>query len=121
MSPCGVLLISFTTKSLGIPDQNELHNNVRALQIAVCLLCDRSLRSELDEAKSEIAVTGCVRENLVELERQKTSLATELETMRQLLTESHDEATVARTVAEHELAKTQVGVCEGENLMEVLD
>ena len=70
--------------------------------------CDRSLRSELDEAKSEIAVTGCVRENLVELERQKTSLETEVETMRQLLTESHDEATVARTVAEHELAKTQV-------------
>ena len=56
-------------------------------------------------------MTGCVRENLVELERQKASLATELETMRQLLTESHDEATVARTVAEHELAKTQVGVC----------
>ena len=72
--------------------------------------CDRSLKSELDEAKSEIAVTGCVRENLVELERQKTSLETELETMRQLLTESHDEATVSRTVAEHELAKTQVGV-----------
>ena len=72
--------------------------------------CGRSLKSELDEAKSEIAVTGCVRENLVELERQKTSLETELETMRQLLTESHDEATVSRTVAEHELAKTQVGV-----------
>ena len=76
--------------------------------------CDRSLRSELDEAKSEIAVTGCVRENLVELERQKTSVETELETMRQLLTESHDESTVARTVAEHELAKTQVGVHLGE-------
>ncbi len=60
----------------------------------------------MDEAKSEIAVTVCVRENLVELERQKTALETELETMRQLLQESHDESAAARTGYEHELAKT---------------
>jgi rRNA-processing protein FCF1 len=47
----------------------------------------RSLRSELDEAKSEILVTGCVRENLVELERQKEAKEEEVETMTQLLQE----------------------------------
>ena len=77
----------------------------------------QKLQNELDNAKSEIEVASCVRESMLELERQKTSCDEELATMQQLLNESHDEASITRTRYEHELAKTQaiVGQLENEN------
>ncbi len=67
----------------------------------------RRLRLERDEALSASAVAECVKESLVELERQKTSLEEELATMQQLLNESHDEGSAARTQYEHRLAKAK--------------
>ena len=77
----------------------------------------QKLQNELDNAKSEIEVASCIRESMLELERQKMSCDEELATMQQLLNESHDEASITRTRYEHELAKTQaiVGQLENEN------
>ena len=75
------------------------------------------LQRELDDALSVAAVAECVKESMVELERQKNSVDEELATMRQLLNEAHDEASSARTSYEHQLAKAKavVGQLEGEN------
>jgi len=75
------------------------------------------LRHELDEAKSDSAVAELVKENLLDLERQNTSLREELATMQQLLNEAHDEAAAARTGYEHHLAQTKavVGQLKTEN------
>ena len=70
------------------------------------------LRHELNEAKSAMAVAECVKESMIELERQKNSLNEELATMRQLLNEAHDEASVSRTSYEHQLAKTKAIVSQ---------
>ena len=75
------------------------------------------LQRELDDALSVAAVAECVKESMIELERQKNSVDEELATMRQLLNEAHDEASSARTSYEHQLAKAKavVGQLEGEN------
>lgn len=62
-----------------------------------------SLQRRLDEALSEVAVAGCVRENLVELQRQKGGLAGQLASLEALLTE----ATASRTRQEHEVARVK--------------
>lgn len=48
------------------------------------------LQRELDEAKSEVAVSAFLQENLNETERQRNSLAEELATMQALLVEAAD-------------------------------
>ncbi len=77
----------------------------------------RRLRHELDEAKSSMAVAECVKESMIELERQKATLDEELATMRQLLHEAHEDASRTRTSYDHQLAKARaiLGQLENEN------
>ena len=63
------------------------------------------LQTELDETKSEVAVANCVKESMIELDRQKRGLDSEMATMQQLLTESHDEVNSQKTRYEHEMAR----------------
>ncbi len=72
----------------------------------------RKLRLELDDARSATAVAECVKESMLELERQKTSLEEEMATMQQLLNESHDDASAARTDYEHQLAKAKAVISQ---------
>lgn len=66
-----------------------------------------SLQHNLDDALSEVAVAGCVREDLMELERQRTSLEAEKTTLESLLIEAQNEATSTRTRYEHENARVR--------------
>merc|ERR1719210_1314794 len=60
------------------------------------------LQTELDDTKSEVTVANCIKESMIELERQKRGLDSEMATMQQLLTESHDEVNKQKTQYEHE-------------------
>ena len=46
-----------------------------------------------------------LQESMIELDRQKRSLDSEMATMQQLLTESHDEVNSQKTRYEHEMAR----------------
>ena len=46
-----------------------------------------------------------LQESMIELDRQKRSLDSEMATMQQLLTESHDEVNNQKTRYEHEIAR----------------
>ncbi len=94
----------------------EPHANGENEEESLARECHR-LRRELDEALSAAAVAEIVKESLVSLDRQKTSLQEELATMQQLLGEAHDEAAAARTDYEHRLAgaKAVIGQLEVEN------
>ena len=63
------------------------------------------LQNQLNETLSEVAVAAVVKESMVELERQKKSLESEVTTLQQLLNENHDESASIRTRYEHEIAR----------------
>ena len=64
-----------------------------------------SLQNALDDALSEVAVASCVKEDLIELDRQRNILEDEKKTLESLLIEARDEATSTRTRFEHECAR----------------
>ena len=64
-----------------------------------------SLQNSLDDAKSEVAVADCVKEDLIELDRQRNALEDEKKTLESLLIEARDEVTSTRTRYEHEFAR----------------
>lgn len=66
-----------------------------------------TLQHSLDDALSEVAVAGCVREDIVEIERQRSSLEAEKTTLESLLIEAQNEATSTRTRYEHENARVR--------------
>ncbi len=53
---------------------------------------NEKLQRNLDDALSEICVAGCVKESLVELERQNASRIDEVATLQHLLNETSEEA-----------------------------
>ena len=59
----------------------------------------------MDDALSEVAVASCVKEDLIELDRQRNILEDEKKTLESLLIEARDEATSTRTRFEHECAR----------------
>lgn len=66
---------------------------------------NESLQKRLDEALSEAMVAQCVKEDLVELERQNRALEDEKKTLESLLNETRDEVISVRTRYEHECAR----------------
>ena len=64
-----------------------------------------TLQVSLDNALSEVAVAGCVKDDLFELQRQRDGLEGEKKTLESLLIEARDEATSIRTRYEHECAR----------------
>ena len=64
-----------------------------------------SLQNSLDNALSEVAVADCVKEDLIELDRQRNGLEDEKKTLESLLIEARDEVTSTRTRYEHECAR----------------
>ncbi len=75
-------------------------------------LADRnaSLQNDLDNALSEVAVAGCVKEDLIELQRQITGLEDEKKSLESLLNEARDDETSIRTRYEHECARIRAVV-----------
>ena len=55
------------------------------------------LKTKNNDLLSEVAVAGCVKEDLVELERQRNGLEDEKKTLESLLMEARDEVTSTRT------------------------
>lgn len=64
-----------------------------------------NLQNQLDNALSEVTVAECIKEDLIELERQRSSLEDEKKTLESLLNETRDEVTSTRTHYEHECAR----------------
>jgi hypothetical protein len=99
------------TESSGPPDPEaeaavvemvNLKNELEQLQDK-----NASLQNALDDALSEVAVAGCIKEDLVELQRQKNGLEDEKTTLESLLIESREELTSTRTRYEHECARNR--------------
>ena len=63
------------------------------------------LQNKLDNALSEVLVAECVKEDLIELDRQRGVLEDEKKTLESLLNEAQDEVTSTRTRFEHEHAR----------------
>ena len=78
----------------------ELRNQVEDLRVK-----NTKLQHSLDDALSEIAVASCVKEDLIELDRQRTVLNDEKKTLESLLIEAQDEAQSTTTRYEHECAR----------------
>ena len=93
-------------------DEHEFQNKIEALESK-----NAGLQSQLDEAKSEVAVANCIKESMVELERRNSSLKSEVSTLQHLLQESVQDANSSRTRYEHDLAriKAVMSQLEGEN------
>ena len=53
---------------------------------------NEALQRNLDDALSEICVAGCVKESLIELERQNATRLDEVATLQHLLNETSEEA-----------------------------
>ena len=53
----------------------------------------------------QLLISFIPQESMIELDRQKRSLDSEMATMQQLLTESHDEVNSQKTWYEHEIAR----------------
>jgi len=63
------------------------------------------LQNKLDNALSEVLVAECVKEDLIELDRQRGVLEDEKKTLESFLNEAQDEVTSTRTRFEHEHAR----------------
>ena len=83
--------------SLGL---EELQEQVEELRVK-----NTKLQHSLDDALSEVAVASCVKEDLIELDRQRTVLDDEKKTLESLLIEAQDEAQSTTTRYEHECAR----------------
>lgn len=66
---------------------------------------NNDLQNQLDNALSEVTVAECIKEDLIELERQRNALEDEKKTLESLLNEARDEVTSTRTHYEHECAR----------------
>ena len=74
-------------------DREELRLKLRELESECSQLRGKneSLQRNYDDALSEICVAGCVKESLVELERQNASRIDEVATLQHLLNEASEE------------------------------
>ena len=81
-------------------NENEATMNFEDLKKEV-----EELRRKNNDLLSEVAVAGCVKEDLVELDRQRSGLEDEKKTLESLLLEARDEVTMTRTRYEHECAR----------------
>ena len=75
-------------------DDDVKERRVVELERECCELREKNekLQRNLDDALSEICVAGCVKESLVELERQNASRIDEVATLQHLLNETSEEA-----------------------------
>ena len=78
----------------------ELQEQVEELRVK-----NTKLQHSLNDALSEVAVASCVKEDLIELDRQRTVLDDEKKTLESLLIEAQDEAQSTTTRYEHECAR----------------
>ncbi len=62
------------------------------LELAEVRAKNETLQRSLDDALSEICVAGCIKESLVELERQNAARLDEVATLQHLLNETSEEA-----------------------------
>ena len=82
-------------------ERNEdLQDKIRILEEK-----NTKLQHSLDNALSEVAVASCVKEDLIELDRQRSVLDDEKKTLESLLLECREEVTSTRTRYEHECAR----------------
>merc|ERR1712180_498076 len=87
--------------------KNDSESEIESLkkELSELNLKNASLQNALDDALSEVAVASCVKEDLIELDRQRNILEDEKKTLESLLIEARDEATSTRTRFEHECAR----------------
>ena len=78
----------------------DIYGQIKALEEK-----NTKLQHSLDNALSEVAVASCVKEDLIELERQRSVLDDEKKTLESLLIECREEVTSTRTRYEHECAR----------------
>ena len=64
-----------------------------------------ALRAKNDDLLSEVAVSDFLKEDVVEINRQRNGLEDEKKTLESLLMETREEATSTRTRYEHEFAR----------------